>query len=100
MREIRLRKPHVSTPVRESAVLRLLALRERDEFRAEQVQVVAEQLGVLERTVWRWLQVAHTEGRIARKPRPRLEVTEQDIADLAYHRGSVAAFHRERQKAG
>jgi hypothetical protein len=61
MERIRQGRPHVRAEVREGAVLRLLALRDRDEFQAEHVRVVAEQLGILERTVWRWLQVAQAE---------------------------------------
>lgn len=91
---------HVDPVVRDSVVRSLVQARERGEFRAEQVAVVAEQLAVCERTVWGWLQLARSEGRSLRKERPRLEVTEADVVDLAYHRGSVAAFHRERSQAG
>ncbi len=100
MQRIRQGRPHVRAELRESAVVRLLALRDGGEFRADQVRLVAAQLGVGERTVWRWLQVARAEGRATRKLRPRLEVSEADIVELADHQGSVAAFHRERRKVG
>jgi len=92
--------PYVSEELRDGAVSRLLALREGGDFRSDQVALVAEQLGVAVRTVWGWLKVARTEGRNVRKRRARLEVTEADVIDLAYHRGNVAAFHRARRKEG
>ncbi|MGD0448964.1 MAG: Mu transposase C-terminal domain-containing protein [Candidatus Dormibacteria bacterium] len=92
--------PYVSEELRDGAVSRLLALREGGDFRSDQVALVAEQLGVAVRTVWGWLKVARTEGRNVRKRRARLEVTEADVIDLAYHRGNVAAFHRARGEAG
>ena len=92
--------PYVSQELRDGAVSRLLALREGGDFRSDQVALVAEQLRVSVRTVWGWLKVARTEGRNVRKQRPRLEVIDADVIDLAYHRGNVAAFHRARRKEG
>jgi YD repeat-containing protein len=92
--------PYVSEELRDGAISRLLALRGGGDFRSDQVALVAEQLGVSVRTVWGWLKVARTEGRNVRKRRARLEVTEADVIDLAYHRGNVAAFHRARREAG
>ena len=92
--------PHVDADVRESVVSRLLEEHRRGEFRSDLVYLVAEQLNVAPRTVWLLLAVARAKGRAVRKPRRRLEVTEADIVDLAYHHGSVAAFHRARQQLG
>jgi putative transposase len=92
--------PHVAREARETAVARLQALRESEEFRSHHVRLVADSLGVLDRTVWRWLQVAAAERRSTRRQRAQLEATEQDVVDLAYHRGNVSAFHRARRKEG
>lgn len=91
---------HVSEEVRESALSRLLDLRTRGTFRSSHVLLVAEQLGVTPRTVLGWLSIARWQGRTTRKPRRRLQATDADIIELAYHRGSVAAFHRARKRAG
>lgn len=96
----RLGKQHVSRDVREMVVSRLLGLRERGEFRSQHVELCADGAGVPERTVWRWLRTAQVDGRDGRKARPRLEVTEDDVVELARHQGSVAAFHRARSKEG
>ena len=93
-------KQHVRRDVRENAVVRLLAVRESGEFRSQHVELVAEGVGVPARTVWRWLRTALREGRSTPKARSCLEVTEEDIVDLASHHGSVAAFHRARQRSG
>lgn len=93
-------RPHVEASTRETVVARLLEERDRGEFRSELVELVAEQLNVAPRTVWQWLAIARADGRTTRKPRPRLDVTEADVVDLAYHRGNVTAFHRERRQHG
>ena len=87
----------VPAEVRSNAItsLREFGLNERAR-RTEHIRVIADQIGVDERTVWRWLQAAEAEGRIDRRQRPRLEITEQDVHDLAYHRGNIAAFLRAR----
>ena len=94
------RTPHVAREAREAAGARLQALRESEEFRSHHVRLVAESLGVLDRTVWRWLQVAGAERRSTRRQRAQLEATAQDVVDLAYHRGNVSAFQRARRKEG
>jgi putative transposase len=91
---------HTARETRECAVLRLLELRARSEFRSEHVRLVAEQLGIGEGTVWRWLKAGRVEGRTARKAGVRLEVTHDDVVELAYHCGNIAAFHRARRAAG
>ena len=70
-----------------------------DAFRGERgfqarVVRVARELGVGERTVWRWVLAA--ERATPRKGRQRFEVSAEDIAELAYRHGSVAAVHRAR----
>jgi putative transposase len=62
----------------------------------------------LSRPVWGWRTGLFGGGcrpppwrsRSGRKGRSRFELTEQDVADLAYHFGSVAAWHRELVDAG
>jgi putative transposase len=82
------------------AVAGLVDLRRRGLLSRVQVAAVATGLGVEDRTVWRWLQTATVEERSGRKGRSRFELTEVDVADLAYHFGSVAAWHRELVDAG
>lgn len=91
---------HTARETRDLAVLRLLELRASSEFRSEHVRLVAEQLGIVEGTVWRWLKAARVEGRTGRKAGVRHEVTHDDVVELAYHRGNIAAFHSARRAAG
>lgn len=55
---------------------------------------VARELGVGERTVWRWVDAADAPTESSR--RASFEVTEGDIRDLAYWHGNIAALHRAR----
>ncbi|WP_241968315.1 hypothetical protein [Streptomyces sp. ICBB 8177] len=55
--------------------------------------------GVNVRTVWRWLEAARTEGRIQRRPRARLELSDQMWEVLAQAGGNVAALHRHMREA-
>jgi putative transposase len=96
----RRRYQQMSTEIREGAVAGLIDLRRRGLLSTVQVAAVADGLGVEERTVWRWLQTATVEERAGRKGRERFDLTEADVADLAYHFGNVAAWHRERVAAG
>jgi putative transposase len=91
---------HTSQEIRELAVLRLQELREKGEFRSEHVRLVADHLAITHGTVWRWLKSARANGRRIRKATQRLEVTENDVVELAFHRGNVAAFHRARSAVG
>ncbi|MGV9843430.1 AAA family ATPase [Streptomyces fungicidicus] len=52
------------------------------------------------RTVWRWLDTARTEGRVERRPRARLELSDQAWEVLAQAGGNVAALHRHMKEAG
>jgi len=61
--------------------------------------VVAD-LGVSVRTVWRWLEQAEGEGRMVRKVRVQFVVEQEDLVELAYHRGNVEAVYRARVAAG
>ncbi|WP_445057898.1 Mu transposase C-terminal domain-containing protein [Streptomyces griseus] len=74
---------------------RLLALAERGELTAGHRRMVADTLGVSERTVRRWLAVARVDGRLERAERCRFTLTPLLARRLAFHRGSVAALHRE-----
>lgn len=77
--------------LRRAAVHRLLRLRERGELDAGQIRLVAASLEKSPRTVWRWV----AEHGVGRKARERFELTEDLRARFAYHRGNVAALHRE-----
>ncbi|MDX3343749.1 DDE-type integrase/transposase/recombinase [Streptomyces sp. ME02-6979.5a] len=81
--------------LRPVAVRRLLALAERGELTAGHRRMVADTLGVSERTVRRWLAVARVDGRLERAERCRFTLTPLLARRLAFHRGSVAALHRE-----
>ncbi|MGW3212808.1 Mu transposase C-terminal domain-containing protein [Streptomyces parvus] len=81
--------------LRASAVAALLAERQAHTLSSGQVQGCAWALGKSERTVWRWLKEAESEGRLDRKPRQRFEITEDIEVLLAYHRGNVKRTHEE-----
>ncbi|MGW1090747.1 hypothetical protein ACWD4L_31725 [Streptomyces sp. NPDC002596] len=52
------------------------------------------------RTVWRWLEEARTEGRVERRPRARLELSDQAWEVLAQAGGNVAVLHQHLKDAG
>ncbi|WP_369394666.1 hypothetical protein AB5J72_49560 [Streptomyces sp. CG1] len=56
--------------------------------------------GVNVRTVWSWLEAARTEGRVERRPRARLELSDRAWEVLAQAGGNVAALHRHLLEAG
>ncbi|MFF9768527.1 ATP-binding protein [Streptomyces sp. NPDC014636] len=64
------------------------------------VRAGAQVGGVNVRTVWRWLDAARTEGRVERRPRARLELSDQMWEALAQAGGNVAALHRHLKAAG
>ena len=84
---------HVAAEVREAATAALGAFDGNGRLQ-DRVAVIASELGVTERTVWRWV-TAGDGGRPPRR-RGRFEVTPEDVAELAYRHGSVAAVHRAR----
>ncbi|MFJ3638008.1 hypothetical protein [Streptomyces sp. NPDC090112] len=84
--------------MRGAAVDRLLALRREQKLTTGHVRVAAGELGVSERTVWRWL-AAPVPGpgmvpgvRLARAD--RFVVTDEVRALLGLWRGNVAAVQR------
>jgi putative transposase len=83
----------VAGEVREAATAALVAFGGNGRLQ-DRVALVASELGVTERTVWRW--VSADDGGKPPRERARFEVTPQDIAELAYRHGSVAAVHRAR----
>ncbi|MFC9082957.1 AAA family ATPase [Streptomyces sp. NPDC057062] len=87
----------VSRPV---LVARLLELDAAGVLTAAHVRAGAQVGGVNMRTVWRWLGAAWTEGRLERRPRARLELSEQAWEVLAQAGGNVAALHRHLKEAG
>ncbi|WP_318275738.1 hypothetical protein [Streptomyces pharetrae] len=81
-------------------VARLLALDAAGALTTAHVRAGAQVGGVNARTVWRWLEAARTEGRMERRPRARLGLSEQAWEVLAQAGGNVAALHRHLKAAG
>lgn len=94
------RTTYVPGEVRASAVASLLAARRAGGLPSWRVGAAAADLGVSARTVWRWLEQAESEDRLSRKSRPCFEVSQDDLVELAYHRGNVAALVRARLADG
>ncbi|AOT57234.1 hypothetical protein A4G23_00020 [Streptomyces rubrolavendulae] len=87
----------VSRPV---LVARLLELEAAGALTTAHVRAGAQVGGVNVRTVWRWLDAARTEGRVERRPRARLELSDQAWEVLAQAGGNVAALHRHLKATG
>ncbi|MFI6038026.1 ATP-binding protein [Streptomyces sp. NPDC051315] len=81
-------------------VARLLELEAAGALTTAHVRAGAQVGGVNVRTVWRWLDAARTEGRVERRPRARLELSDQMWEALAQAGGNVAALHRHLKAAG
>jgi hypothetical protein len=81
-------------------VARLLELDAAGALRTAHVRAGPRVGGVNVRTVWRWLEAARTEGRMERRSRARLEVSDQAWEVLAQAGGNVAALHRHLREAG
>ncbi|MGW3658768.1 hypothetical protein ACWD6R_25180 [Streptomyces sp. NPDC005151] len=81
----------VSRPV---LVARLLELDAAGALTTAHVRAGAQVGGVNVRTVWRWLDAARTEGRMERRPRARLELSDQAWEVLAQAGENVAVLHR------
>ncbi|MET9154399.1 hypothetical protein ABZX82_24480 [Streptomyces griseoflavus] len=81
-------------------VARLLELDAAGALTTAHVRAGAQVGGVNVRTVWRWLDAARTEGRMERRPRARLELSDQMWEVLAQAGGNVAALHRHLKAAG
>ncbi|MFF7803047.1 AAA family ATPase [Streptomyces olivaceus] len=81
-------------------VARLLELDAAGALTTAHVRAGAQVGGVNARTVWRWLEAARTESRVERRPRARLELSDQMWEVLAQAGGNVAALHRHMKEAG
>ncbi|WP_459739895.1 hypothetical protein [Streptomyces sp. E-15] len=81
-------------------VARLLELDAAGALTTAHVRAGAQVGGVNARTVWRWLEAARMEGRMERRPRARLELSDQAWEVLAQAGGNVAALHRHLKAAG
>jgi hypothetical protein len=81
-------------------VARLLELEAAGALTTAHVRAGAQVGGVNVRTVWRWLDAARTEGRVERRPRARLELSDQAWEVLAQAGGNVAVLHRHLKDAG
>ncbi|WP_229713935.1 ATP-binding protein [Streptomyces fuscichromogenes] len=81
-------------------VARLLELDAAGALTTAHVRAGAQVGGVNVRTVWRWLEAARTEGRVERRPRARLELSDLAWGVLAQAGGNVAALHRHMKEAG
>jgi putative transposase len=91
---------YVPNEVRTSVVAALLAIRRTQTLPTWRVRSAAADLQVSPRAVWRWLEQAECDGRTIRKKRAAFVVGQDDLVELAYHRGNVGAVHRARVAAG
>ncbi|MET9701150.1 Mu transposase C-terminal domain-containing protein [Streptomyces sp. NPDC006529] len=80
---------------RAAAVPRLLDLDGRGELTPAHVRLVAMAVGRSERTVWRWLATARSEGRTGRKVSTRFVVTAEIRRLLAFYGGNASRLHEE-----
>ncbi|MBH1935815.1 ATP-binding protein [Streptomyces sp. AV19] len=87
----------VSRPV---LVARLLELDAAGALTTAHVRAGVQVGGVTARTVWRWLEAARTEGRVERRRRARLELSDHAWEVLAQAGGNVAVLHRYLKQAG
>ncbi|SCF98515.1 hypothetical protein [Streptomyces sp. Ncost-T10-10d] len=81
-------------------IARLLELDAAGALTSAHVRAGAQAGGVNVRTVWRWLEAARTECRMERRPRARLELSDQAWEVLAQAGGNVAVLHRHLKAAG
>jgi len=96
MQESSLKTSYVPNEVRASVVAALLAIRRTQALPTWRVRAAAADLAVSVRTVWRWLEQAEGEGRMVRKVRVQFVVEQEDLVELADHRGNVEAVYRAR----
>jgi putative transposase len=80
---------------RVAAVQRLPELESRGELTSGHVRLVAQALGKSERTVWRWLAAARTQGRLGRVPAERFTVSTELRQLLALWGGNASRVHAE-----
>jgi putative transposase len=85
----------LSADERRVLVARLLDQRRTARLSAEEVSRAAQQVGIGERTLWRWLAGDLPGGR----PRSRYRLTEADRDAYAAAHGNVAAAWRARRKS-
>ena len=78
----------------EAATAVLARLRDHGLLTKAKVRQVAAELGVGERTVWRWVSNAAQPDQNGGGHRDRFEVTPEDITEFAYWHGNVAAYRR------
>ncbi|WP_392838530.1 AAA family ATPase [Streptomyces sp. LN500] len=81
-------------------VARLLELDAAGALTTAHVRAGAQVGGVNVRTVWRWLEAARTEGRVERRPRARMELSDQAWEVLARAGGNVSVLHRHLKDDG
>ena len=86
--------------VRPVLVARLLELDAAGALTTAHVRAGAQVGGVNVRTVWRWLEAARTEGRMVRRPRARMELSDQAWVVLAQAGGNVSVLHRHLKDDG
>ncbi|MEU1523970.1 Mu transposase C-terminal domain-containing protein [Nocardia rhamnosiphila] len=72
---------------------RLVLLSERGGLSSGHVRLVAQTLGVNERSVWRW--ISARKRRVVPVPRGRFRIDDRLRVRLAYWRGNAAALQRE-----
>lgn len=81
-------------------VARLLELDAAGALTTAHVRAGAQVGGVTVRTVWRWLEAARTEGRVERRRRARMELSEQAWEVLGQAGGNVSVLHRHLKDDG
>jgi tetratricopeptide (TPR) repeat protein len=79
--------------MRDAAVRRLVELSKAGPLSRAQVSLVAQTVGVSDRTVWRWVAQASSQPPPAVRPRFALDGKLRER--LAFWRGNVSALHRE-----
>ncbi|WP_445944910.1 Mu transposase C-terminal domain-containing protein [Rhodococcus sp. M8-35] len=73
---------------------RLAVLDQAGDLTSEHVRLIAQALGVTERTVWRWVRARRTPPPPPKK-RGRFRIDADLRVRLAYWRGNASALHRE-----
>ncbi|MFE6164255.1 hypothetical protein ACFQ7F_35655 [Streptomyces sp. NPDC056486] len=85
---------------RPALVARLLELDMAGAWTTAHLRAGAQVGGVNVRSVWCWLDVARTEGRVEPRQRARLELSDHAWEVLAQARGNMSALHRHLMEAG
>jgi RHS repeat-associated protein len=94
------RRGRVDAERRAAAIAVLRALHEAGRLTAGRVRRVADDLGVHQRTVEKWLARSLTARAWETHHTDRYDVTPEDVTELAYWNGNIRAFRRARVSQG